>query len=161
MNMKKIACLLFSLLLFVACDKNEDIIYDYAPVAFTVKVVDGNGNTRLNSEKFLSSLSFDYNGENYTIENMGGNVSTRAYLARFSAPYVLSAQLSDGTTRTSIYIGEWAGDAKWNNETVTINWPDGTHSNLSFTLKKTGITNATYYLDGEKHSGAHYKFVKP
>lgn len=44
---------------------------------------------------------------------------------------------------------------------MTINWPDGTKDKLSFTLKKKGWANATFYLDGKKNDKRNvFQFVK-
>ena len=137
-----------------SCTEEEE---DYAPVTMAVYVSDATGNDLLDSStenNFTDrGITVTYNGVEYQIDKTDVRdyelykATTRAYMTSFMGGHI-ERVVGD---KFRLVVGEWMGDSKWNDETVTINWPDGTENKLSFTLKKKGCTNATFTLDGEKN----------
>ncbi len=138
-----------------SCEEDEPIT-DYVPVTFAVYVSDVEGNDLLDPsvENSLTNrgITVTYKGVEYPIDKTDVRdyemyYATRAYVTRFMGGYI-ERMIGD---KFRLIIGEWMGDRRWEDETVTVNWPDGTTNELSFTLKKKGWTNATFYIDGTKN----------
>lgn len=153
-----------ALFALTSCEEDEPIT-DYVPVTFAVYVSDAEGNDLLDPsvENNLTDqgITLTYKGVEYQIDKTDVRdhemyYATRAYVTRFTGGYI-ERMVGD---KFRLVIGEWMGDSRWDDETVTINWPDGTKNKLSFTLKK-GWTNATFYLDGKKNDKRNvFQFVK-
>lgn len=138
---------------------NSDVITDYIPVTIQIKALDADGQdlfdpTRTNN-LMEQGITFDYAGKTNRIE-VEDTPLTREYLAVIHPPIL--GQKEGGYYVT---IGEWAGNCRWEDETIVINWPDGTHNTISFTLKKMGVNHAKYYLDGKKQKGHLFTFTYP
>lgn len=159
---KKFAvCLLIAVLFagmsfsLTACDDEGEV--DYVPVKMLVYVSDGQGNDLLdpdNANNIIDKVTLTYRDSTYKVNNQ---IYTRAYAASFLGG-IIEKISTDNSYR--LFIGEWDGDGKWNDEAVTLNWSDGTKNVISFSLKKKGQTNAKYYLDGKKNDSNTFKFVK-
>lgn len=164
--MKRIPTLLMLLVMMTvtSCDlfENEifgDRIYDYAPITIEISATDAEGNdlfdTRFRDNVLDQGITFTYSGSTYEVDTTTARYyQTRAYLALLHRPMLFYA-----SGHYFVKIGEWAGDQKWTDEPIVINWPDGTHNTITFTLKKAGITHAKYYLDGHEHSGNKFSLV--
>lgn len=164
--MKRIPTLLMLLVMMTvtSCDffENEiigDKIYDYAPINIEISATDTEGNDlfdpQFKDNVLDQNITFTYCDSTYEVDiTTARYYQTRTYLAIRHQPKLFS-----GTDHYFINIGEWAGDLKWNNEPIVINWPDGTHNTITFTLKKAGITHAKYYLDGQEHRGNKFSLV--
>lgn len=161
-TLKKIILCLLAVLSLTACDDviGNDVIYDYYPVVIDVAVSDSKGNDLLADSAFVDAVTIDYNGTRYSLERERKILSSRAYLALLHYPYVVQYPFSDNPSLNYICLGEWAGDSHWD-ETLTINWPDGSKSTVAFTLKKYGRTNAKYYLDGVKQGSSVFHITLP
>lgn len=164
--MKRIPTLLMLLVMMTvtSCDlfENEifgDKIYDYAPINIEISATDTEGNDlfdpRFKDNVLDQNITFTYCDSTYEVDTTTTRYyQTRAYLAVRHQP-----KLFYGTDHCLVSIGEWAGDQKWNNEPIVVNWPDGTHNTITFTLMKAGITHAKYYLDGKEQKGCSFSFV--
>lgn len=149
-----ISCFSLSL---TSCQK-EDVIWDYVPVVMNVSIHDAAGNDLLapSAENgLLGELTVTYGGETYTVSDDDPR-SSRMYLALLQAP-----RIQQGAKGYTLVLGEWRGDGRYDNEQAVLNWPDGTHTTLSFTLKKNGWTNAKFYLDGQKNASNEFYLVYP
>ena len=154
-----------ALFALTSCEEDEPIT-DYVPVTFAVYVSDAMGNDLLDPsvENNLTGqgITLTYKCVEYQIDKTDVRdhemyYATRAYVTRFTGGYI-ERMVGD---KFRLVIGEWMGDSRWDDEAVTINWPDGTKDKLSFTLKKRGWTNATFYLDGKKNDKRNvFQFVK-
>ncbi len=150
-------------LALTSCEEGEK---DYVPVTFAVYVSDAEGNDLLDPsvENNLTDrgITLAYKGVEYRIDKTDMRdhemyYATRVYMTQFTGGYI-ERMIGD---KFRLVIGEWMGDCRWEDETVTINWPDGTKNELSFTLKKRGWTNAAFYLDGKKNGERNvFRLVK-
>ncbi len=164
--MKRIPSLLMLLVMMTvtSCDffENEiigDKIIDYAPITIEISATDTEGNDlfdpQFQDNVLDQNITFTYCDSTYEVDiTTARYYQTRTYLALPHPPV-----LHSGADHYFIQIGEWAGDQKWTDEPIVINWPDGTHHRLTFTLKKAGITHAKYYLDGQEHRGNKFSLV--
>lgn len=156
--MKRIHTILM-LFIMIAITSCEDVERDYVAISIEIRATDAEGNDLFDSrfkDNLLEQITFTYCDSTYEVDTTtAGYYQTRAYLAIRRQPMLFYGQDS----RYYVKIGEWAGNERWNNEPIIINWPDGTHNTISFTLKKSGITHAKYYLDGKENKGNAYSFV--
>lgn len=149
-----ISCITLSL---TSCEK-EEVIMDYVPVRIFINIHDAAGNDLLapTAENSLrGELTVTYGGETYTVEKEPQR-SSRAYLAQLTEPYI-----KPGEKGYTLVLGEWAGNGRYDNEQAVLNWPDGTHTTISFTLQKNGWTHAKFYLDGQKNASNEFDLVYP
>lgn len=150
-----------TLLVFVCgCDEKNDYIYDYVPVAWNVILKDVNGNNLFDSKyegNIIDATTITYKDEEYTINKTDRR--SRAYITFFMQPWTGLDFYSKKECQVLV-IGEWTATEKWQDETVYINWPNGSKSKLSFSLDVFGYTNANYYVDGKKVNGCVVEFVK-
>lgn len=149
--------MLIATMAFTSCDTRE---MDYAPIEIQITATDTEGNDlfdpQFKDNVLDHNITFTYCGSTYEVDTTTARYyQTRAILAIRHQPMLFS-----GTDHYYIKIGEWAGDQKWNNEPIVINWPDGTQNTISFTLKRSGITHAKYYLDGHEHRGNTFSFIR-
>lgn len=128
---KYITFLSLTLLFFLSsCSKEEDIIWDIQPLFFQVEVVDQLGNNLMDPahEKNLlnSGITATFMGKTYELHAVDDTPQTRAYLPIF---YGLVYQ-QDYTGKYILFFGELDGTKSYKNETLVIDWKDGTTSEL-------------------------------
>lgn len=153
-----IILMLFAMIAVMSCEKS--IEYDYVAINIEIRATDAEGNDlfnpRVKGNLLDQGITFTYCDSTYEVDATTANYyQTRAYLALRHQPMLFYGQ----DLRYYVKIGEWAGNERWVNEPIVINWPDGTHNTVTFTLKKSGITNAKYYLDEKEHKGSAFYFV--
>lgn len=158
MKRTPIILMLFAMMAVTSCEKC--IEYDYSPIYIEISATDAEGNDLFDQgfkDNVLNqNITFTYCDSTYEVDiTTAIYYQTRTYLAVRHQPSLFYGQ----NLNYYVKIGEWAGDQKWDNEPIVINWPDGTHNTITFTLKKAGITHAKYYLDGQEHKGNKFSLV--
>lgn len=102
-----------------------DVIWDISPFDFTISVSDKNGSDLLDplADNSISgdSISIIWRGVRYMKDSIPVDQPTRAYFARF---YGLQT-IQDQEGRNLLYIGEFFGDAEYENEQIVVDWNDG------------------------------------
>lgn len=150
------------MLVLYGCDEKEpDIVFkDYTPVCWNIIAKDVNGNNLFDStyeNNIIDETTVTYKNEEYTIKNTDRR--SRAYMTFFMKPWTGLDFHSQNMCQVLV-IGEWTATQKWQDETVYINWPNGSKSKLSFSLDEFGYTYANHYVDGKKVNGCVVEFVK-
>ena len=144
--------------MIVAC--NPFIIQDWAPINVYIKVSNAEGQNLLNPatpNNFVDKeISAEWMEETYVADSVSfweKQHTTREYLPEMKG---LMYVTKDG--EPMLYFGELAGDGDYNDEPLTIHWPDG--STDVITIKnKAHLSSADrkYKLNGEvvaKNTGA-------
>ena len=139
-----------SSVMFISC--NPFIIQDWAPIEIYVKVSNGEGQNLLDSttqNNFLNKeVSAEWRGEAYVADTISWREKqhmTRTYLPMMNG---LMYVTKDG--EQMLYFGEIAGDGDYDDEPLTIHWPDG--STDVITIKnKAHLSSADrkFKLNGE------------
>lgn len=164
-KLRNLFLFILTALFTVACNKEDDIVLelvdtDYAAVTLDVYASDKQGKDLLDLDHennlLKQGISITYCGKTYSVdENIRIDLSTRVYVAVPQEPYLRVAK--DGSYY--LCIGEWAGDSKWNDERIVIQWPDGSSNTLSFTLEEPGKDKAKFFLDKNANPGPAYRFT--
>lgn len=156
---KKIWGLLALVAAFSGCNNNGDIIYDYAPVSALIEVHNDEGQDLLDphAEGNLKDqgMTVTYKGQTLPIDTVALPM-TRYFMPTDYVPY-----LDEYQGRWRLHIGDWDAARQWKEEPITLNWPDGTQSHITFTLKKAGLTHAKWRVDGVSHQGGFFQFTYP
>lgn len=142
---KKTIMTLFAACLFAACDPSgSDVIWDIAPINFSIHITDAQGNDLLDStyqQNLIKDISVSYQGETYPVMteqeaygNIGGGARTRAYLAFFRG--LLLTKHWNYKTFTyegyKVVFGEFNGDESINKREITLTMPDGHQAKLAY-----------------------------
>ena len=137
-------------LMFISC--NPFIIQDWAPIEIYVKVSNAEGQNLLDSttqNNFLNKeVSAEWRGEAYVADTISWREKqhmTRTYLPMMNG---LMYVTKDG--EPMLYFGEIAGDGDYNDEPLTIHWPDGSKDVITI-KNKAHLSSADrkYKLNGE------------
>ena len=156
--MKKILLALTALFLLCGCEKDDPIITDWSPVVFNIAVKDAAGNDLLdprNGNSWLEGTTFEFMWAKDTIDRAClDNVQTKYYL-----PGYTGITLNDNGF-SGIYclsFGEFEGHANYNDEKLTIRWPDGRTNvityNRSLNKSMTKLKRTSVLLDGKECTG--------
>ena len=139
-----------SSVMFVAC--NPFIIQDWVPIEIYVKVSNAEGQNLLNPatpNNFVDKeISAEWMEETYVADSVSfweKQHTTRVYLPEMKGLMYIT---KDG--EPMLYFGELAGDGDYNDEPLTIRWPDG--STDVITIKnKAHLSSADrkFKLNGE------------
>lgn len=147
--MKKYFLLLLLPLLLAACsdEPGGDVIYDYAPVNFTVKVVNASGENLLDESVpgniLGEEISVTYKDKTYPMEVVN---SGRYYL-----PYWYGVILLDGE---SLKIGEFDGAARHEECILHIGARD---IDIYYDTKINGLdVKRKFYFDGKRCDGPDF-----
>lgn len=128
-----IGAMLLSLCCFTSCNDDEnldgpapDVIWDIYPFGISIEVTDAEGNDLLNPETENSianqGIKMIYRGMTYEKDSLAIDEQTRAVLVRFYG--LRTYQRNDG--RYLLIIGEFYGNRDYNNESIILDWNDGT-----------------------------------
>ena len=125
--MKRITSILLSVAFtatFVSCDP---MIWDIAPINIYVNVYNADGQNLLDSitpNNFVGKeITAEWMGETYTADSLSlseRGAVTRMYLAEMHG---LMYVTKDG--KPMLYFGELNGHATYDDEPLTLHWPDG------------------------------------
>ncbi|MDO4707649.1 MAG: hypothetical protein Q4A61_04400 [Porphyromonadaceae bacterium] len=176
--------LLLGLLVFTlsACEKNTnepkgkntedpygELIVDYMPIIFRIKVVNNSGANLIepNHPESITktNIRIEMDGKVYPLENLANKPEFRAYLAHFYGFYFYQDYL---TKEWEIHFGQFDGGQEMD-KTITLHWQDETTNSLRVVNKATWTKELgphsmkrTFYLDGEKlpKDQWHYRFVR-
>ena len=114
---------------------NDDIIWDFAPINFIIAVQDAEGNDLLNPLTEGHILEQDikaiYQGKEYKLNEQVAQ--TRDYLAILRGLQAFMTE--DG--RYMLFFGELDGTDTYDNETLTLDWGDGTTDVITFSSRLT------------------------
>ena len=156
--------------LFIACDseRDDDVIWDIAPVEFEIFITDSEGHDLLDStcqDNIIKDITVTYQGETYPViteqEYYGkqyGSAMTRAYMPQFYG-LILRRNWSHKTLANSDYelvFGEFDGEENIDKREITLNLPDGRLAILSyenhFMWKSNGDPkrSTVFYLNGQE-----------
>lgn len=166
-QLKLIYLILFITL--VSCS-NDDVDpslvdWDCAHYVVFIDIQDADGNN-LFSDDYHGIVSLDsitpvitytYKGETHPVcylKSEGGKITpneSRALYYDFYGVYVAKWYFTD--KHPQICFGEFVG-TKDHNESVTLNWPDGTHSKIELTARAVKLNGPYHYMktrldDGE------------
>ena len=125
--MKRIASILLSVVLtatFVSCDP---MIWDVAPINIYVTVYNADGQNLLDPitpNNFVGKeIQAEWDGQTYTADTIPAyqkRVMTREYMPEMNG---LMYVMKDG--KRALYFGEINGGSTWEEEPLTLHWPDG------------------------------------
>ena len=155
--------------LFSSCSENEenpdDIIWDFAPINFTLSVQDEQGNDLLNPQTEGNILNQDikaiYQEKTYRMDELAMPV-TKAYMAILYGLRHVEAE--DG--RWLLRFGELQGERTYDNETITLDWGDGTSDVITFSSRLTWNSpedpefDRHFYLNGVKQESSSFVLTK-
>ena len=167
-RLKGIITILFTVSLFVACDSEGggDVIWDIAPVEFSIFITDGEGNDLLDStlqNNLVKDITVSYQGEVYPVMtereyHEKQYNQTRAYMPHFYG-LILRQYWSHKTFTNGnfeLVFGEFNGEENIDKREITLNLPDGRQAILSyknsFKWKSNGDPkkSTVFYLDGQE-----------
>ena len=165
---KGIITILFTVSLFVACDSEGggDVIWDIAPVEFSIFITDSEGNDLLDStfqNNLIKDITVSYQGEVYPVmterEYYESQYNqTRAYMPHFYG-LILRQYWSHKTFTNGnfeLVFGEFNGEENIDKREITLNLPDGRQAILSyknsFKWKSNGEPkkSTVFYFDGQE-----------
>lgn len=151
-------CLVCSLTLLTACDKEEEdyVFWDFPPVNVFVFVEDADGNDLLNVENeghlLGQEIKATFRGEEY---KLNATVAETRYYMPFHYGLRL---LYDEYGRYYLYFGELAGEDLCDNEELTVYWGDGSsdvvtvYNRLEWKSKNDPEITRRFYLNGEEQA---------
>ena len=162
-TLKKLFYLLISCILtfcISSCQEDGpgDSIWDFYPIQIHITLTGENGEDLLNpaTPGTYAGLitTATYQDETYVKDVFYGNnvpYESRAYMAHLDGIYTI--KLQDG--RYALRFGELNGDDTYKNETITIDWGNGTEDVITFSskLKWKGndpVFNRSYKLNGKE-----------
>ena len=151
-----------------SCDSEggSGVIWDIAPIEFSVFITDSQGHDLLDSaiqNNLIKDITVVYEGETYPVENERdlyekrmSDAKTRVYLADFKG-LILYKYWSHKTFTSGDYVirfGEFSGDESIGLREIILNLPNGIQANLAyrnnFSWKASGNPdkNTQFYLNG-------------
>ena len=160
--MKRLLIAFAFVLCLTGCEKLPllgGMIIDWYPVVFDIQVVDANGKDLLdpsNDNSWLLGTTISFMDKKDTLDQacLDNIHQTRAYL-----PYYDGVKLMSSTRvlpNWFLNFGEFDGADSYDNEKLTITWPDGKVNIITYTRKfnmfKTDVSKKVYKLDGVKCS---------
>ena len=160
---------LLCLPLFSSCSEDnnggDDIIWDFAPINFYMTVQDAEGNDLLSPTTEGNILNQDikaiYQGKEYKLNELA-LPDTKAYLATLYGLHVVETE--DG--RSLLCFGELQGDDTYEDETITLDWGDGTRDIITFSSRLTWNSpedpefDRHFYLNGVEQESSSFVLTK-
>ena len=141
-----------SSVMFVACNPSPLYIQDWVPIDIYVKVANAEGQNLLDTatpNNFVDKeISAEWMRETYiadTVSLWEKQHATREYL-----PIMNGLMYVTKNGEQMLYFGELAGDGDYDDEPLTIHWPDGS-TDVITVKNKTYISSASrkYRLNGK------------
>ena len=162
--------ILLCLPLLCACDDSNEggggdtPIWDFYPICFYFDVQDAEGNNLLSPLTEGNILNQDikatYRGKEYGLNEPVAD--TKAYLARMYGLRTLETK--DG--HCQLCFGELQGEDTYENETLTLDWGDGTRDVITFSSRLTWKSpedpefDRHFFLNGVEQDGSQFSIVK-
>ena len=148
--LKSMLLMVTSSITFISC--NPFIIQDWAPIEIYVKVSNGEGQNLLNPatpNNFVDKeISAEWMEETYVADTI--SLWEKQHMTRVYLPEMKGLMYVTKDGEPMLYFGELAGDGDYNDEPLTIHWPDG--STDVITIKnKAHLSSADrkFKLNGE------------
>ena len=157
-NVLKWICLLLGLLIFKACDDNDDTwVHDFWPFSITFLVEDQAGNDLLapdaengTAENGIYAI---FQGKIYQKDSLLEPPGTKAVYVPFEG---LNVYYAERFKRYALDFGPFLGDDVYNNEMVIFDWGDGskrdtvTFSNDYWINGPDAGVERSFYFNGKK-----------
>lgn len=145
----KLLLFVFALLALAGCENKKRIIVDFAPIEVLINVVDAGGASLLNpthpTHLDLTKIKATHRGQEYKCNEDAENIrpGTKDYMPYF---YGLKTDTLGG--EYLLTFGEFDATLNYDNEKVTILWPDGSSDSIVF----SGDANngREWFLNGVK-----------
>ena len=110
---------------FISC--NPFIIQDWAPIDIYIKVSNAEGKNLLDSttaNNFVGKeISAEWMDETYVADTISWR--EKQYMTRMYRPMMNGLMYVTKDGEQMLYFGELAGDGDYDDEPLTIHWPDG------------------------------------
>lgn len=150
---------------FTACGEedgpNPNKVYDFAPIVVHFTLTGENGEDLLDPATPGTyagmPLTVTYRGNTYKKDVFTGwnRPYTRAYLADMNGIYTTGMKYVDRSDRYALAFGELDGADTYEDETITLNWGDGTTDVVTFSLKlkwkkDEPVIKRSFKLNGEE-----------
>ena len=160
--MKRLLFTLVFILCLTGCEKiplGGVFISDWNPVNFDIQVVDSNGKDLLdpsNDNSWLIGTTISFMDEKDTIDQacLDNIYQTKYYFPHYDGVRLMSS--ARVLPNWFLRFGEFDGADSYDDEKLTITWPDGKTNTITYTRKfnvfKTGVSKQVYKLDGVKCS---------
>lgn len=159
--MKRFFTLLVFALSLSGCEDilNSDMIIDWYPIVFNIKVVDAGGRDMLDpssDNSWVIGTTMEFKGKRDTVDqaSLENIYQTRDYLPRFDGIRLVKG--AQGLPAYFLKFAEFDGSVSYDNEKLTITWPDGRTNIITYTRKfnalHTKVSKETFKLDGAKCS---------
>ena len=135
--------------MFVSCDPP---IMDWNPINIYVKVTNAEGQNLLDSvtlNNFVDKeISAEWMGETYVADTI--SLWEKQHMTRMYLPMMNGLMYVTKNGEQMLYFGELAGDGDYDDEPLTIHWPDGS-TDVITVKNKTYLSSANrkYKLNGE------------
>lgn len=158
--LKSMLWMVTSSIAFISCNPNPFIIQDWAPIDIYIKVSNAEGQNLLDSTTANSfvgkEISAEWMGETYVADTISWR--EKQYMTRVYLPMMNGLMYVTKNGEQMLYFGELAGDGDYDDEPLTVHWPDGSKDVI--TIKNTvhlSSASRKYKLNGEvvaKDTGA-------
>ena len=161
--------ILLCLPLFSSCSEDnnggDDLIWDFAPINFYMTVQDAEGNDLLSPTTEGNILNQDikaiYKGKEYKLNELA-LPNTKAYLAILYGLHIVETE--EG--RCLLCFGELQGEDTYEDETITLDWGNGTTDVITFSSRLTWKSpedpefNRHFYLNGVEQKSSSFVLTK-
>ena len=147
--LKSMLLMVTSCVMFVSCDPP---IMDWNPINIYVKVTNAEGQNLLDSvtlNNFVDKeISAEWMGETYVADTI--SLWEKQHMTRMYLPMMNGLMYVTKNGEQMLYFGELAGDGDYDDEPLTIHWPDGS-TDVITVKNKTYLSSANrkYKLNGE------------
>lgn len=138
-----------SCVMFVSCDPP---IMDWNPIRIYIKVSNAEGQNLLDSvttNNFLDKeISAEWMDETYVADTI--SLWEKQYMTRMYLPEMHGLMYKTKNGEKVLYFGELAGDGDYDDEPLTIHWPDGSTDVITVKNKAyISSANRKYKLNGK------------
>ena len=138
-----------SIAMFISC---ESPIQDWYPIDIYVKVSNSEGQNLFDSStpnNFLNKeISAEWRGETYVADTI--SLWEKQHMTRVYLPMMNGLMYITKNGEQMLYFGELAGDGDYDDEPLTIHWPDGSIDVITI-KNKVYLSSASrkYKLNGK------------
>ena len=138
-----------SSVMFVSC---EPPIRDWNPINIYIKVSNAEGQNLLDTatpNNFVDKeISAEWMGETYVADTI--SLWEKQHMTRMYLPQMYGLMYKTKNEEKVLYFGELAGDGDYDDEPLTIHWPDGSTDIITVKNKAyISSANRKYKLNGE------------
>lgn len=122
-------------------EKSDDIIWDFAPIVFSISVTDHSGNDLLNSQTEGNIVGKGFRvlyNDNYFY--LSDN-STETDATRYYMPHLYGAKIIEAETGYVLELGEFDGQKDCDITDIVVEWSDGSTDKFSYSNEVTWRKN--------------------